>query len=129
MLRAVHIARVILQVYWTKGSHMRRLSLRTVVAVTVPAFLATPAALAQGYDDAPAAIALFSEENFYGDVRDVYDPFTSMNDLAFNDRTRSIAVFAGHESGLDPAFAEKIIAFIVAEVIRHHEQIRGREAE
>ena len=95
MLRAVHIARVILQVYWTKGSHMRRLSLRTVVAVTVPAFLATPAALAQGYDDAPAAIALFSEENFYGDVRDVYDPFTSMNDLAFNDRTRSIAVFAG----------------------------------
>jgi chorismate mutase len=34
-----------------------------------------------------------------------------------------------HESGLDPAFAEKIIAFIVAEVIRHHEQIRGHEAE
>ena len=34
-----------------------------------------------------------------------------------------------HESGLDPTFAEKIIAFIVAEVIRHHEQIRGQEAE
>ena len=34
-----------------------------------------------------------------------------------------------HESGLDPAFAEKIILFIVAEVIRHHEQIRGHEAE
>ena len=29
------------------------------------------------------------------------------------------------ESGLDPAFAEKFINFIVAEVIRHHEQIRG----
>ena len=41
------------------------------------------------------------------------------------DRLRRLA----HESGLDPAFAEKIIAFIVAEVIRHHEQIRGREAE
>ncbi len=28
------------------------------------------------------------------------------------------------ESGLDPEFAEKFLAFIVAEVIRHHEQIR-----
>lgn len=74
---------------------MRRLSLRTVIAVTVPALFSGPAALAQGYDDAPAAIALFSEENFYGDIRDVYDPFATMNDLAFNDRTRSIAVFAG----------------------------------
>ncbi len=34
-----------------------------------------------------------------------------------------------NESGLDPAFAEKFLTFIVAEVIRHHEQIRGREAE
>ncbi len=28
------------------------------------------------------------------------------------------------ESGLDPAFAEKFLNFIVAEVIRHHEKIR-----
>lgn len=28
------------------------------------------------------------------------------------------------ESGLDPEFAEKFLAFIVAEVIRHHEKIR-----
>ena len=34
-----------------------------------------------------------------------------------------------HESGLAPAFAEKFLTFIVAEVIRHHEQIRGHEAE
>jgi chorismate mutase len=33
------------------------------------------------------------------------------------------------ESGRDPAFAEKFLSFIVAEVIRHHEQIRGQEAE
>ena len=33
------------------------------------------------------------------------------------------------ESGLDPAFAEKFLNFIVAEVIRHHEKIRGQEAE
>ena len=29
------------------------------------------------------------------------------------------------ESGLDPAFAEKFLNFIIAEVIRHHEQIRN----
>ena len=29
------------------------------------------------------------------------------------------------DSGLDPAFAEKFLNFIVAEVIRHHEKIRG----
>ena len=29
-----------------------------------------------------------------------------------------------NESGLDPEFAEKFLAFIVEEVIRHHEQIR-----
>jgi len=29
------------------------------------------------------------------------------------------------ESELDPAFAEKFLNFIVAEVIRHHEKIRG----
>jgi chorismate mutase len=28
------------------------------------------------------------------------------------------------EAGLDPAFAEKFLTFIVAEVIRHHEKIR-----
>lgn len=30
-----------------------------------------------------------------------------------------------NESGLDPVFAEKFLKFIVAEVIRHHEQIRS----
>lgn len=35
-------------------------------------------------------------------------------------RLRSLAV----TSGLDPAFAQKFLNFIVAEVIRHHEQIR-----
>lgn len=77
---------------------MRRLSLRTVVALTVPAVFATPSALAEYSsrpDEAPAAIALFSDENFYGDIRDVFDPFASLSDLSFNDDTRSVAVFAG----------------------------------
>ncbi|ACQ80840.1 chorismate mutase [Beutenbergia cavernae DSM 12333] len=30
------------------------------------------------------------------------------------------------ESGLDPVFAEKFLSFIVAEVIRHHEDIAAR---
>ncbi len=34
-------------------------------------------------------------------------------------RLRSLAA----ESGLDPVFAEKFLAFIVDEVIRHHEEI------
>lgn len=80
---------------------MRRLSLRTVVALTVPAIFSAPVAYAQyetGYgrgSDVPAAIALFSDENFYGDIRDAYDPFASLHDLSFNDKSRSVAVFAG----------------------------------
>ena len=41
------------------------------------------------------------------------------------DRLRRLA----QESGLDPAFAEKLLNFIVPEVIRHHEQIRGLETD
>lgn len=36
------------------------------------------------------------------------------------ERLRTLA----DQSGLDPAFAEKFLNFIVAEVIRHHEQFR-----
>lgn len=41
------------------------------------------------------------------------------------ERLRALA----QQSGLDPAFAEKFLNFIVAEVIRHHEHIRGLEAD
>ena len=41
------------------------------------------------------------------------------------ERLRNMA----QQSGLDPAFAEKFLNFIVAEVIRHHEQIRDLEAD
>ena len=75
---------------------MRRYSLRAVAALALPAMFATPAALAQGYgDDYPAAIALFSEKYFYGEIRDVFDPFATLSDLRFNDRPRSVAVFGG----------------------------------
>ena len=42
------------------------------------------------------------------------------------DRLRSLA----DEAGLDPAFAEKVLALIISEVIRHHEAHResGEEA-
>jgi chorismate mutase len=36
-------------------------------------------------------------------------------------RLRALA----HDAGLDPLFAEKFLGFIVAEVIRHHEDIAG----
>ena len=32
------------------------------------------------------------------------------------------------EAGLDPEFAQKLLAFIVTEVVRHHEQI-ARDAQ
>lgn len=38
-------------------------------------------------------------------------------------RLRALA----EEAGLDPVFAEKFLAFIVAEVIRHHEDIAGNQ--
>ena len=41
------------------------------------------------------------------------------------ERLRAMA----QDSGLDPAFAEKFLNFIVAEVIRHHEHIRGLETD
>lgn len=39
------------------------------------------------------------------------------------ERLRGLAV----EANLDPEFAEKFLGFIVAEVIHHHEAIRGTE--
>ena len=52
------------------------------------------------------------------------------NNMPPADKAREAAQIArlrklADESGLDPAFAEKFLNFIVAEVIRHHEQIRG----
>ena len=41
------------------------------------------------------------------------------------ERLRSLA----NEAGLDPEFAEKFLNFIVAEVIRHHEQIRSESTD
>ena len=38
-------------------------------------------------------------------------------------RLRALA----HEAGLDPVFAEKFLAFIIAEVIHHHERIAAGE--
>lgn len=67
---------------------------RIALALTLPAIPALPA-LAEEYYQPPAAIALFSGADFYGEVREAFDPFPSMHDLAFNDRARSVAVLAG----------------------------------
>lgn len=40
-------------------------------------------------------IALFSGRNFSGEVREAFDPFVTLHDLAFNDRSRSVAVLSG----------------------------------
>ena len=41
------------------------------------------------------------------------------------ERLRRLAV----ESGMDPDFAEKFLAFIIREVIRHHEAIAAKSSE
>ena len=51
------------------------------------------------------------------------------NDMPPSDKAREARQIErrqrlARESGRDPAFAEKVLNFIVAEVIRHHEQIR-----
>lgn len=71
---------------------------RFALVLSLPALVAIPAYAQDAYYDdgqPPAAIALFSSQNFQGDVREAFDPFGSMHDLAFNDRARSVAVLAG----------------------------------
>lgn len=71
---------------------------RFALALSLPALAGAQALAQEAYSDdgqPPAAIALFTSENFYGDVREAFDPFASMHDLAFNDRARSVAVLAG----------------------------------
>ena len=49
------------------------------------------------------------------------DPVREAQQIA---RLRRLA----QEARLDPEFAEKFLAFIVAEVVRHHEALAGRTA-
>ena len=49
------------------------------------------------------------------------DPSREQDQIA---RLRRLA----DEAGLDPHFAEAFLRFIVTEVIRHHERIRGEDA-
>ncbi|MFV0430185.1 MAG: chorismate mutase [Arachnia sp.] len=49
------------------------------------------------------------------------DPAREARQIA---RLRSLAV----DADLDPELAEKFLTFIVAEVVRHHEQIAARQA-
>ena len=47
------------------------------------------------------------------------DPAREAEQIA---RLRALA----HEAGLDPAFAEKFLGFLISEVLRHHEAIAAR---
>ena len=56
------------------------------------------------------------------------------NDLPPSDKQREAEQIyrlrkLADDAGLDPAFAEKFLSFIVAEVIRHHEKIRSESGE
>lgn len=70
------------------------------------ALLAAPLALAgtaqadryddyRGNDRDRAALILFSDYDFGGEVREVFDPIATLPDIRFNDRARSVAVLEG----------------------------------
>ncbi|MFN7056512.1 beta/gamma crystallin-related protein [Hyphomonas sp.] len=76
---------------------MRIPPLRLALSFSLPLLAAGPALANPYYDDyqPPAAIALFSATGFAGEVREAFDPFATLHDIAFNDRARSVAVLAG----------------------------------
>jgi len=63
-------------------------------------------------------------------VTQVVGKLKATHDMPPSDKAREARQIArlqklAKDSALDPAFAEKFLNFIVAEVIRHHEKIRG----
>ncbi len=54
-----------------------------------------PNSYAQGQDEAPPALLMYSGVDFTGEVREIYDPIYALPDIQFNDRARSIAVLSG----------------------------------
>ena len=42
------------------------------------------------------------------------------------DHVINVKSYVANEADLDPDFAEKFLAFIVTEVIRHHEKLQGK---
>ena len=62
-------------------------------------------------------------------LHDIESPYGNIDHLvisggvAANSRLRALA----ESAGLDPVFAEKFLNFVIAEVIRHHEQLQNTD--
>lgn len=96
-------------------------------------------------DDAARAAALLAEHRASIDRLDAILTYTlaerfartqavgrlkAEHDLPPSDPAREAVQIArlerlAEEAGLDPAFARKFLNFIISEVIRHHEEIKG----
>jgi chorismate mutase len=109
-----------------KGDHLMMDSEQSVVR-PVPALLQQ---LRDSIDNIDAALIYLLAERFKCTRR--VGEFKAMNGMppgdpdregAQIDRLRALAKAAK----LDPEFAEKFLNFIIAEVIRHHESIRGNQ--
>ncbi len=99
-------------------------------ATAGPAIPAELAVLRSSIDNIDAALVHILAERFKATLR--VGRLKAELDLPPSDpgrEERQIARLRGlaHEAGLDPAFAEKFLNFIVAEVIRHHEAIAKGE--
>ncbi|MFF0341592.1 chorismate mutase [Kribbella sp. NPDC004875] len=93
-----------------------------------PAVMAELGRLRDSIDNIDAAVVHMLAERFkctqqVGRLKAAHtlppaDPAREASQIA---RLRSLA----EDAKLDPAFAEKLLGFIISEVIRHHEQIAG----
>lgn len=82
----------------------------------------------QTIDNVDAALIHLLAERFrctkqVGHIKAIHDlpPADPVRESAQVARMRRLA----EESGLDPDFAEKFLAFMISEVIHHHEQIKA----
>lgn len=82
----------------------------------------------QTIDNIDAALIHLLAERFrctkqVGHIKAIHDlpPADPIREAAQVGRMRALA----EESGLDPDFAEKFLAFMISEVIHHHEQIKA----
>lgn len=82
----------------------------------------------QTIDNIDAALIHLLAERFrctkqVGHIKAIHDlpPADPIRESAQVGRMRALA----EESGLDPDFAEKFLAFMISEVIHHHEQIKA----
>ena len=69
--------------------------IRLGATLAIPLAVAGTAAAQYETDPQPAGLMLFTGEDFRGEVREVFEPVSTLHDYYFNDRAQSVAVLSG----------------------------------